>query len=60
MLMSFITLYSVSEKGQMKLPAPEEYTVDPVAVDIFRGAMDFLSELKQFSVQAQSLSLIHI
>ena len=29
-------------------------TVDPKAVELFRGAMDYLSELKQFSVQAQS------
>lgn len=54
LLMGFITINPVSEKGRMKSPVPDEGTVDPVALDIFRGAMDFLSELKQFSVKAQS------
>ena len=34
--------------------SPSDTTVDPKAVELFRGAMDYLSELKQFSVQAQS------
>jgi len=54
MLMGFITFNPVQEKGKIKSPAPIEDKLDPEAIDIFRGAMDFLSELKEFSVQAQS------
>jgi len=53
-LIGFITLNPAPEKGRMKSLTHGETTVDPKAVDLFRGAMEYLSELKQFSVQAQS------
>jgi len=49
--MIFLTLLvsTVETKGQTEITA-----VDPVAVEILQGSLDLLSNLTQFSVQAQS------